>query len=769
MIREFPLWVLVLLPSVVALLVLVLAQPLARLLGARRAFALAHYSGLGATVMALLFVAQAVQHLNIPEDPRALGQTLLPAWPLELGGELKLELTLIGDRLSIATALVIAIGFVLARLFVGGPAGMRELGLPELAIGEGQGEPSVDRCARSLRRLGLLGLLEAAAMLVVLASHLALIAVGWAVIGIGAALAVARELDDERRASAATRVLALGFIGDLALMLAALLAHLGGLGIGHDELWSPLAGERLFATDTLGVPLADALALMLVVAVAVRLGSLVQLGSSIAEALLEAVIVAVPALYLLLRYQRVLACSPTLMATLALLGVVAGALGVAVALVRPGRGQARRRERPGDEQALAGTAMAWFGAIALALSVGAWRTAVLLLLAHVLGRLGLRLALLTASSGSPRLPTVTGHVTRVLAFGVAGIAPALGFVALGRLAVDVLARNNLLAPWFSWIAAVLVLVLALGHAAAIGRLWYHRDEANERTSGPELPEDGLDFFSSALAALALLGLGLLALAELYGFAAGPTAWIAKLLPEVGGHPSVPLQIREGFRGPDGSLAFGWTTGALVLTALLTGFGWLWSREHFRRGDGHELSTAAGMLERALAIPRRSFGGIGLGFVGLAELAARGLGRGLFEEGPRVIASLSRDLGAGLEPRLRRRGLILSGARQAVLGLLLGVVFVLGWLFFKPSVVAPLPEPPHGFGGLRPRLIRAGGLERDAARGDAEQASEPGTSEPLLTEPPAAPPPRTDPRLDPAIVGPASGPRDPGLDRTEKPR
>src|SRR5690606_40470097 len=92
--------------------------------------------------------------------------------------------------------------------------------------------------------------------------------------------------------------------------------------------------------------------------------------------------------------------------------------------------------------------------------------------------------------------------------------------------------------------------------------------------------------------------------------------------------------------------------------------------------------------------------------GLSELAARGLGRGLSEEGPRLTRRLGRDVEAGLESRLRR--VELGGPRKALLGVVAGLALLLGWLYGKPEVASVLPSDDYGFGGLRPRLIRAGG-------------------------------------------------------------
>ncbi len=78
MAREFPVWVIVLLPWLAALVCMLMARPGVRILGPRRAGMFAHYVGLGASTLALLFTVQAIQHLLVPEDPRALAHTLLP-------------------------------------------------------------------------------------------------------------------------------------------------------------------------------------------------------------------------------------------------------------------------------------------------------------------------------------------------------------------------------------------------------------------------------------------------------------------------------------------------------------------------------------------------------------------------------------------------------------------------------------------------------------------------------------------------------------------
>src|SRR5690606_21651820 len=144
------------------------------------------------------------------------------------------------------------------------------------------------------------------------------------------------------RASAGARVLAVAITSDLALWIAALILALSGIGLAHNEMWAPLTGERLYAVSLLGLPTAELVALCLLTAALLRSIGVAWLGNSLAEALLDAVAIAVPAIYLLLRYQRVLAYAPSLLATLLLFGIVLALVGAAVGLVRPARGLASR-------------------------------------------------------------------------------------------------------------------------------------------------------------------------------------------------------------------------------------------------------------------------------------------------------------------------------------------------------------------------------------------------------------------------------------------
>jgi len=708
MAREFPLWVIVALPWAAALVALVLAPLLVRVLGPRRAAVFTHYLALGASALALLFSAQAVQHLLMP-DPRQLAHTgLVELLPPVTIGELRVDLALVGDRLSISAALVIAAVFVLARIFITGPTGQRELGF--LGQGEGGREGGEDRAAvLGLRRLGVLGLLEGAASVVVLAGNLGLAALGWAILGIGAAAVVARGVDDERRASAATRVLAASVAGDLALGAAAVVLVVAGIGLGHTELWAPGTGERLYAVGLLNLPTAELVAFLLISAALLRATSLVWASNSLAEALLDAVVVSIPAGYLLVRYQRVLGYAPTVLAGLLVLGMALALVAVAVALVRPARGLAYRSARPGSELGLAGTGLAWVGLIAMALGVGAWRTALLLLLAQALGRLGLRLALLVARAD--QLPPYSAQVGRVLCWAVAGVAPGLGFVAIAQTLVDVLTRTSLLGPGIAWVGAAVVLLVGFAHAAAVARLWYESLERKPGVHGDE-PEDGLDFGPLALALLGLLVLGIISLSAWFGVSESVIAWLDRVLPLGGGHAGAQLGIRPGFLDALGpgqvGVARRWIAGSSVLVALVTGFAWMWARDRFHRANGGELSSLARALELVLAGPRKIVWTTALIVAGLTELAARGVSRGVFEEGPRIAKSLGRDAQAGLAPRVRK--LALGGPRQALLGLILGLVLLLGWLYAKPEVASVTPSDDYGFGGLRPQLIRAGGKQ-----------------------------------------------------------
>lgn len=744
--REFPIWVIVLLPWIGALGCLLAARPGVRVLGSPRAALLGHYLGLGAAALALLFTVQGIEHLMVSDDPRALGHTPMREWfgPVIIG-PLHIESTLIADRLSICAAFLLLAICVLARMFMAGPAGRRDL------FGPGETDATATRAA--LARLALLGLLEGAAALVVFAGDLGLATIGWALLGFGCATAVTREVTDERRASAAGRVLIAAVLSDLALLAAGVGLLAVGIGLAHNDMWAPLTGDRLYTLALRGVSFSDVIALGLLVAVLLRMASMAWAGNSLLELVLDAVLIPAPAIYLLLRYQRVLAYAPGVLAGLLLVGLLLALLGAMIGLARP-QLPAPAPERPGRELGLAGTGLAWVGLVALALGVGAWRTAALLLLAHALGRFGLRLALLIASG--ERLQTWTARAVRVLCFGVAGIVPGLGFVALAQVLVDVLTRSSLLAPWFSWLGAIAVLLVAFVHAAAIARIWY--EELGRRPGAAETEEDdGIELAVLALLVVALVGLGVVGLSAWFGSSTSPLAWLDKVLPLAGGHESAPMGLQQRYRDPEsfsGAVGRPWLAGCATLVALVTGFAWTWTRERFRRGHGAELAGLTVTLERGLATPLRGIQLTRRVLVGLSELAARGIGRALFEEGPRVLANLGRDLASGLATRMR--GLSLGGGRLSLLGTLAGFALLLGWLYGKPHVasVGPNDEHGYGFGGLRPRLIRAGGEAGGHSSGaEPTPAASPAASPAGVRAPEYVPEQRSDgaepPRLVPA--------------------
>jgi NADH:ubiquinone oxidoreductase subunit 5 (subunit L)/multisubunit Na+/H+ antiporter MnhA subunit len=740
--REFPIWVIVLLPWIGALGCLLAARPGVRLLGSARAALLGHYVGLGAAALALLFAVQGIQHLLVSDDPRALGHTPMPELfgPVVIG-TLRIESTLIADRLSTCAAFLLLAVSVLARMFVAGPAGRRDL------FGIGSIEPDATATRAALGRLALLGLLEGAAALVVFAGDLGLAAIGWAMLGYGCAAAVAREVTDERRASAAGRVLIGSVLSDLALLGAAVGLLAVGIGLAHNNMWSPLTGDRLYELALRGVSFADVIAIGLLAAVLSRMASLAWAGNSLLEMVLDAVLIPAPAIYLLLRYQRVLAYAPNVLAGLLVFGLLLALYGAVLGLARPQQ-PAPAPERLGRELGLAGTGLAWVGLVALAIGVGAWRTAALLLVAHALGRFGLRLALLMASG---ELPTWTARVVRVLCFGVAGIVPGLGFIALAQVLVDVLTRSSLLAPWISWLAAIVVLLVAFVHAAAIARIWY--EELGRRPGAAVSPDteqdDGLEFMVLAALVVALVGLGVVSFAAWFGLSTSPLAWLDKILPLAGGHEHAPTGLQDRFRDPEtfgATVSRPWLAGSAAMVALVTGYAWTWTRERFRRGHGAELAGFTTVLERGLAKPRRAIQIAAVLLVGLTELAARGIGRALFDEGARVLANLGRDLQFGFATRMR--SLALGGARLALLGMMAGLALLLGWLYAKPQVASAWPNDEHGygFGGLRPRLIRAGGGAGDGAGETAPVDSHPG-----IRAPEYVPEQRTDGAEPPRLV------------------
>ncbi|MCA9701294.1 MAG: hypothetical protein KC431_27475, partial [Myxococcales bacterium] len=334
---------------------------------------------------------------------------------------------------------------------------------------------------------------------------------------------------------------------------------------------------------------------------------------------------------------------------------------------------------------------------------------------------------------------------RLMCWMVAGVAPGLGFTAISWTLVDVLTRNSLLGPAMAWIGAVVILLAAFAHAAAVARIWYEGLRGESR--GEHADEaDGLDVGPLLLILVVSLGLGLMALVARFGLVSSPLAWLDLALPLAGGHEGAPLGLRADYR--DGiEVARPWLAGGAALVALLTGFAWMWARERFRRADGGDLSTWTRALESVFVAPQLVRRVVILLSAGLAELAARGVGRGLFEEGPGVLRRLA--LGRMLTDALRSRsGSRIPAARLAMLGTVAGALLLLGWLYAKPEVSSLLPADDYGFGGLRPKLIRAGGPRESGAGKDggaapagaepapaaAFEASEPAADEPEPEEP-----------------------------------
>lgn len=534
------------------------------------------------------------------------------------------------------------------------------------------------------------------ACLVMSARSLVLILAGWTI--------CARAMAGGRVDRRARAWFVLGDLGIatfvLALMFGAGVRDLQGVsGFDLSAVLTPIAsfGSHAVTSSELAVM---GLALAVVARVIAPTGAWSPSGGAGPYAITRAFAGAVvPWVVLCLRFGRVFAHAPWGMVVVTVAGIVL-VVGGALRCARPGASAPAR---------VVGYARACAGVPVLAVGLG-----------HA------DLAMFSALIGAGNAVTFAlagGHVPmrglgRWAAWAWLGIAPFSAF-AVNVQAIGWARGHDSAASmginWLAWSALLLAWAwLALGLARA-------RRDVHDSASGVE---------QLRLGSRAALVWGLITWPLVWPLRWGATSWLGDKL---GLHQSYGLvfsqQLRDQYVGlrpefvdPDTGLASGAAAVATALAAAVPVAVYTlaprWPREH-------RLLRGASRLELKLAqVPAW-----GVGMAGALIAAVR---RVLVELVPALARNMTHALEQGLAwgPTLRARAGG-RGARWARVpwGACLLVLVVLGWLYFKPSVVHYGPSEFHGFGGIDPRLRRAvdPSVERARARARAQASGSPSTA------------------------------------------
>lgn len=711
--QGFSLWMVVAFPALTSVVVLIGAGLAARLLGEERARVGAVYLALFGTSMALFFLLQAV--FGVLLDPRVPALVQDPT-PWLVGDSIGVPRSLVLDPLAGACALVVAVACTATHLFCVGWAGER---------------PDAHRV------FAWVGALEAAVLLLLMARSLALVIIAWYAIGLLVYLAVGWR-SDARASVAARRFVQLDLAGSALLLVSALVLLTQAPGLDVDVLRlaaSPGAKSVLRIEGPLGTPVSEWVGLLMVVAIAVRCGQFPFARAGVATrhaplpllGLVQGAALIVPAAYLVVRLEVVFAIAPTAMALLTTIGLGTAIVGALMAL-----GERR------VDGVLTYSTMSQAGLVLAALGLGAWVAALLLAGAHAVAKLGLALACAcceqgeTAQDGAGPLKRVrvrTPIVARtsfVFAASLAGLLPCAGALGYIELAAPALLNGSAWSPGINYLGLLILLGTVAATSAHAFRLHYVVFREPRAAAGEEAQVGMFAMGLVPLAAFVLL-LGVVVPPELMGLSRILDSVVEPLTRVSTGYGGESQAFRIGPLESPASTGMHWfLLLAVVGTAM---FVWNRSREHWLAG------------ERALHGTPRYLVGVAQGIAGLERRCWEILGR-LVDVGSTfahlIIDRIAVDQGAALTGRFmaetgrRARTVGFGGPRKATLAALMGVAFVLGWIYFKPSASGLLPNRVHGFGGLRPTLKSPAKATPNEPR---EPLKDPAGGDPTGGEPP----------------------------------
>ncbi len=597
--------------------------------------------GIGGPLLALFMTLSATGGLFTASAPARLSETVT-TW-LSVGTTTTLHLDLGLDHLA-ATAMAVLFVLTLCTQFA-----------------------AADRPQQLLRISAALG----AALLLLLGESLLVIALGWHLLGV-ISLSAGRRLSPARLRAFA--------LGDAALWAAfAGLTYAAGAPnfgqIHRTALQGP--GSRLAQLDLYGLPLAPCIALALTFALLLRLlafpptpGAAAKANASF-SALTSGAITPIVGVYLLLRFNSVLAIDPTALSLLS-------ALGSGLALVATARALASTSA----QAALAWVGRAQLGLVLVGIGVRAWVPALVLAWVIAASQCGLHIAASARPKGGDHRPwTRLGAALNALAASAAtpiGALPPLALIAAAAWALK--GVSALAAPGIVIISGVLAVVIA------------RNPQKSPKNATGHPPEEPLIAVATVSLGLFGLGLGILCLPMLsQGLAMnGDLAqhpWATLL------QPALRLGQVLAPAAPLDSGVLSALTALILLTAWLgTAVGRRIPAQMARRKLPAALTDALGTLaalDPLWSTIRTAPGGL---ILGLEELQSR------------------------LRRRIYLRLWLAQGRTrpQVLLALIIGIAATLGVIYCNPSVVVigPTAVHPIDLGGINP-LIKAPKRKRGA--------------------------------------------------------
>lgn len=711
--RSFALGFVIAFPLLSSLLVGLGAPGLRRWLGDDRGKVGAVYLSLFGSSMAVFFLAQALfGALTDARIPSLVHE--LPPWLM--GEVVAVSGRLVLDPLSGVFALTVAVVGTLVQIFAVGWAGERDDGH---------------------RVFAWIGALEAALLLLILAGSAALVVLAWAGIGLLGHVAIGASPNTRARV-AARRHLPFEALSVAALLLGlvSLFALVPVFDFESMRLAAASGAHGAYReVAAFGLPLAEVAAGAIGLALALRVGllpfhagveasahaPLPQLGLMQGAGLLGAT-------YLVVRLESLFALAPTAMAMMTALGLASAVIGAFVAL-----GEDR------IDRVSTYSSISQAGLVFAALGMGAWSVGIALALAHAVGKVGLTLACAAADESDGTITGTRGHARAVsqAAFWscacLAGLAPTAGFFALQDVALHVLVDVSAFSVGINYVGFVACLAAAVAHVAALFRLHY-RVFARPSEVREERAEDGAFAFATVFLAVLAVGLGLAWAPDL--------TWQTNLLED---WISPQTRIGLGLGRADEAFALGpsaaWVEQAggglpahvqwaalLSVLAATTGT-WMRGRTAWIRGATRAagaLGDAVALARRVVALEQGLWKAISRLGDALSTIAHFGVDDVVADRGAAITGRLGDELGRGVS----RLGI--GSGRRAVVAMLLGAAFVLGWIYFKPSIAGFGPTSVHDFGGLRPGLVRPA---QDRAPGGPSTGSADASEEPAAASAP----------------------------------